>query len=90
MFSIVTKLYEALRIGNELSDPAQWKRGQWLSTAVGGLVAVVFELLCLWKPELLGVFPEGIQENITEIIVAVLVIINLYLIPATTKKMGVK
>lgn len=90
MFAIITRMYQALQIGNELADPAKWKRSQWLSNAVAGLVALVFESLKAWKPELIAFLPDGVQENVTEIIIGILVIINLYYIPATTKKMGVK
>jgi hypothetical protein len=90
MFGTITKLYQALKIGNELSDVSKWKRGQWLTNAVGGLVALVLESIKLWKPELAAYLPEGVAENATEIIVGVLVVINLYLTPATTKKVGVK
>lgn len=88
MIGMITRLYQAIKIGNELADVSKWKKGQWLTNAVGGLVALILESLKIWKPELSAYLPEGFAENATEIIAGVLVMINLYLIPATTKKIG--
>jgi hypothetical protein len=82
------KLLEALKVGKELADPAKWKKGQWLITAVGTVVAGVITAI-KWKwPEFS--LPAGLEDYIVEVIVGVLCAVNLYLIPATTKKVGTK
>jgi len=78
----------ALKAGNELSDPARWKKGQHLSNTVGALVMAVLALVRYKWPDVY--IPAELAEQITSIIAAVLVTINLYLTPATTKKIGVK
>lgn len=85
---MILNLIRVLRMGHELRDPAKWKRGQWLTNAVGILVGAIFELL-LWKyPSI--TFPADLQLHVTEGIAAVLAIMNLYLIPATTRKIGIE
>ena len=85
---MIGDLIKALQAGRALSDPAKWKKGHWLTTTVGALVAGAIEFL-KWKfPDI--PLPEGIAEYSTEVIAGVLVVINLYLIPATTEKFGTK
>jgi hypothetical protein len=84
---MISEIFNALRAGQELKDPTKWKKGQLLTNLVGAIVggAIIF---IKWKfPEL--PIPDGLQENLVEIIGAALVAINLYLIPATSKKVGV-
>lgn len=81
---MLAELWNALQAGKSLSDPASWKKGQELTNLVGAIIASIVTLL-RWKfPDLL--LPEGFTEHIAEIIGGILVMINLYLTRATTKK----
>jgi len=81
-------LIRALKAGQQLRDPARWKRGQQLTNAVGALVLAVIGVIRWQFPDVN--MPAELAEEITQIIVTVLVIINLYLTPATSRKIGVK
>ena len=84
---MITQLFAALKAGQELKNPAQWKRGQQLTNLVGALIAGLVMLFKYKFPEL--PIPPGLQETVVEIVCAVLVIINLYLTPASSKKIAV-
>jgi len=83
---MLINLIKALKAGNELSDPASWKKGQHLTNAVGALVMAVLTLFRYKWPDVY--LPAELAEQLTQVIAAVLVTINLYLTPATTKKIG--
>jgi hypothetical protein len=84
---MISEIINAVKAGNELKDPAKWKKGQMLTNTIGAVVAGAIVLI-KWKfPEL--PIPDGLQGNLVEIICGVLVAVNLYLIPATSKKIGV-
>ena len=81
---VIAELYRAWKAGNELSDPGAWKKGQELTNLVGAVVAGVVTLLRWQFPDIL--IPEGITEHVAEIIGSILVVVNVYLTRATTKK----
>lgn len=81
---MITELIKAIQAGQELSNPAKWKRGQELANLVGIIVSGAIELLRYFFPN--TIIPEGIAEHITEGIVFGLIMVNLYLTRATTKK----
>lgn len=83
---MIGALWKALQAGEELKNPAMWKRGAILSNAVGGVVAGVIALLKWQFPEI--EIPEPVRDYAIEVISGALVVINIYLIPATTKKVG--
>lgn len=81
---ILMDLLKAMKAGEELKDPAKWKKNQETTNLVGLVLAGIFAVI-RWKfPEF--PLPEGVIDYATEIIVSALVIINLYLTRATTKK----
>lgn len=83
---MISEVFNAVKAGQELKDPKKWKKGAMLSNLVALLLGGVF-IVVKWKfPEL--PVPDGVEENFTEIIVCVLATINLYLFPATSKKIG--
>ncbi len=81
---MISELFTALHAGSSLSDPASWKKGQELTNLIGAVLAGVITLI-RWKyPDFL--LPEGATQYAAEMIGSVLVLVNLYLTRATTKK----
>ena len=74
-------LFKAVRYGEELKDPAKWKKGQLLTNAVGGLLVIAMRYIV---PEY-DLQPEMVDAA-TEAIVGVLVCLNLYITKASSKK----
>jgi len=81
---MITELFKAWQAGEQLSNPAAWKKGQELTNLTGAVVAGGVTVARHFFPEL--VLPEGATEHIAEIIGTVLVVVNLYLTRSTTKK----
>ena len=81
---MISELIKAVQAGQELSNPVKWKRGQELTNLVGIIISGAFELLRYFYPN--AIIPEGIAEHITEVVVLILIMLNLYLTRATTKK----
>lgn len=81
---MITEVYTALKAGQELQNPAKWKKGQELTNLVGAVLAGIITLL-RWKfPDIL--IPDGFTQYAAEIIGTILVMVNLYLTRATTTK----
>lgn len=80
-------MLNAMKVGEELQDPAKWKDRQTVTNLVGALVASVVVILRWWKPGL--IIPEELSNFIVELIGAILVLINYYLTKATSKKVGI-
>ena len=84
---VLVDAVNAIRHGQELQDPAKWKRGQNLTNAVGGLIAALVGIL-KWKfPDF--ELPSGMEEHFIEIVIGILVAANLYITTASSKKIGV-
>lgn len=81
---MIGELIKAVEAGRELSNPAGWKRGQELTNLVGAVVAGGVTVIRHFFPDV--IVPDGATEHIAEIIGTVLVVVNLYLTRATTKK----
>lgn len=86
MIKTIMAALNALKYGQELQDPSKWKKGQELTNLVGGLVAALIALARAKFPQI--ELPGEAQEYLVEIIIAVLVLANIYLTRATTKKIG--
>lgn len=85
---IIADAIRVLKNGERLKNPATWKKGQVLTNTVGGLVMGVVGLL-KWKfPEI--EIPQLVSDYAIELISGGLVVINMYITPATTNKIGVK
>jgi len=81
---MITEIYSALKAGQELKNPAKWKKGQELTNLVGVVIAGVITLL-RWKfPDIF--IPDGFTEYAAEAIGTILAMVNLYLTRATTTK----
>ena len=85
---MILKALAALKCGYELRDPAKWKRGQQFTNAIGGIVAFIIFIIQQYFPNVY--LPAGIDMYAVEAITAILVAVNLYFIPATTTKIGIK
>lgn len=81
---MVAELIRAFQAGQELSNPAKWKKGQELTNLVGIVVSGLVELLRYFFPDV--IISNGITEHVTEGIGFFLIMMNLYLTRATTKK----
>lgn len=81
---MITELIRVVQAGQELSNPAKWKKGQELTNLVGIVVSGLVELLRYFFPDV--IISNGITEHITEGIGFFLITTNLYLTRATTKK----
>jgi len=82
--SAVTKLIDAAKAGNQLANPAIWKKGQELTNLIGATIAGIITLVRFFYPDVM--IPDGATEHIAEFIGGALVLVNLYLTRATTKK----
>lgn len=81
---MVAELIRAFQAGQELANPAAWKRGQELTNLTGAVVAGGVVILRHFFPNFF--VPDGATEYIAEGLGAILVLVNLYLTRATTKK----
>lgn len=77
----VLDIFKALKIGCELSEPAKWKKTQWLTTIVGSALALTLKYV---DPD--GIVTPEMQQNLIEGICYFLVVINIYFTKATSKK----
>ena len=78
-------LIEVLYTGKQLSNKERWKKGQFLSNAILGIVGG----LALFLPEQLHLSQDDMID-ISKAIIAIGVSINGYLTPATTESIGIK
>lgn len=78
---IIFDLFKALKAGEEIANPAAWKKGTMLTSSLGVLVAVAFKL---FAPDFS--VSEELTNTIIEALAAVLVAINIFMTKATSKK----
>jgi hypothetical protein len=85
---IIKDFITVLKTGEELKNPANWKKGQVLTNTVGGLVMAAVAII-KWKfPDI--EIPQVVADYAIEIISGALVVANAYMTTASTKKIGVK
>jgi hypothetical protein len=85
---IITDAIKVLKAGEELKNPANWKKGQVLTNTVGGLVMGAVAII-KWKlPDI--EIPQVVSDYAIEIISGALVVANAYMTTATSKKVGLK
>lgn len=79
------KYFEALQAGRELSNPATWKNRQ---TTINLLVVVLGVIAAIARA--LGAFDvsDELIAEVSVIVAALLGLANAYLVPATSKKVG--
>lgn len=80
------QLLNALKAGQELKDPVLWKNRQATMNAVGIIVACAISGLRMAGYDL-GLSDEA-QTLLVEVIAGGLGFVNLILVPATSKKVG--
>jgi hypothetical protein len=85
---IITDVINVLKTGQELKDPAKWKNRHWLATTVGLFVTAAMGLI-KWKFPDLPITEETISD-IQEFVFYGLSIAGVYIIPASTTKIGIK
>ncbi len=85
---IIGDMLRAAKLGNELSDPAKWKRGQKLTNRVVLFLGAILALVRVKYPEVL--ISDETLMSLAGIVGGVLVVINDYLTTATTKKIGLE
>lgn len=78
-------LFEAMKAGKELSNPATWKNRQ---TAFNLLVVVLTAVAYLSNLATGVTIPDDVVKAAAEIIAIVLGLVNAYLTTATSKKVG--
>jgi len=84
---MITDILQAAKLGNELSDPAKWKRGQKLTSKVVALLTVSLAIIRGYFPEMVVISDELLLGG-GAAIASVLALINDYMTTATTKKLG--
>lgn len=87
MLRLIGPLLAALRAGQEISDPAAWKKGQNLINACAAIITALVAIIRYNWPEVM-VSDEQILEW-AALAAAALAAINGYITTATTKKIGV-
>lgn len=82
---MIGKLFDALKAGQELSNPAVWKNRQ----TAANLLVVVLSGLSYLASKIWGVtIPDEVVANFAEFIAFLLGLINIYFTYATSKKVG--
>lgn len=84
---LITDAIQALKAGNELKNPAAWKKGQNLTNTVITLLTAVVGILRSTGNEL-PVTDEQLIA-IAGVIAGILYTINTFITTASTKKIGV-
>lgn len=80
----ITQIFRAVKVGEQLSDPAIWKHRQKLINAL----VIVMELVVTFFPEYINLSEEDIVGVATGI--AILAgVFNTALINATSRKVGI-
>jgi hypothetical protein len=79
--NMIADLFKALKYGEELKDPARWKKGQLSITAIGGLIIIAMRFIA---PDY--DMPEEMVNTISEAVGAVLIAANLFITKASSKK----
>ena len=80
-------IFEVLKQGKALENPASWKNVQWVTNTVFGILSA----LCYLFP-FLGVHftvTDDALHHIAQGVSEFLLVANLYLIPATSNKVGI-
>ena len=85
---MIVKIFQALQAGQELRNPAAWKKGQNLINLCALVITGIVAVLRVQFPDL-PMTDEQIVE-IASILAGLLAVINGYITTATSKKIGTK
>jgi len=81
---MILDLFKAWQAGQELANPAKWKKGAILTNLVGMVMLGIVSLVKVKYPEF--ELPAEVQEYAVEVICGVLAIANIYVHKASSKK----
>ena len=81
---MIIDLFKAWQAGQELANPAKWKKGQILTNLVGAVLLGIVSLIKAKFPEF--DIPKEVLDIANEIIVGILVLVNIYITKASSKK----
>jgi hypothetical protein len=84
---MVKQLFDAIKAGRELADPAAWKNRQNTINALVALLAAAITVARVCGLEL--PITDELLQTIAEAVAVALGGVNLYLTTATSKKIGV-
>jgi len=76
-------LLKALKMGEELKNPAAWKNAQVLTNIIGGIIALVLKYLPAGYQ-----LPDDIMSLFVSAIVGIVIAVNSYITYASSKKVG--
>jgi hypothetical protein len=80
---MILDFFKAMRLGEEVGNPAKWKRNQNKAIALAGLVVLGLKYA---MPD--TVIPDDIVNMISTVIFYIVLIANYFITIATTKKIG--
>jgi len=76
-------LLKALKMGEELKNPAAWKNAQVLTNIIGGLIALILPYLPTNYQ-----LPDDLVTLFVSAIVGIVMAVNSYITYASSKKVG--
>lgn len=80
-------IFEVLKQGKALENPSAWKDAQWTGNAVFGILSALCYLLPFFGVHF--VLSDDTMRHIAQGVSEFLLVANLYLVPATTEKIGI-
>jgi len=81
---MILDLFKAWQAGQELANPAKWKKGQILTNLVGAVLLGLVSAIKAKFPEF--ELPAEVQDYAVEVICGILAIVNIYITKASSKK----
>lgn len=86
MLKLIPPILSALKAGQEIKDPASWKKGQNLINALAVIITSVVAIIRYQVPDLPVTDAQIIE--MASIAAGILALINGYITTATTTKIG--
>jgi hypothetical protein len=81
---MIVNLFKAWQAGQELANPAKWKKGAILTNLVGAVLLGIVSVIKAKFPEF--ELPIEVQDYAVEVICGILAIANIYVHKASSKK----
>jgi hypothetical protein len=82
---MIVKIFDAMRAGRELSNPAAWKNRQTTINLLVVLLSAAAYLINILSGKAI---PDEVVKGAAEVIAIILGLVNAYLTTATSKKVG--
>lgn len=83
----ISEMFKAMRLGSEISDPVKWKNVQSTGTVVAGLLLLGFKMF--FPEQELTPFYQEIIDALVGVVTGLLLVANIIITKATSKKVGV-